>query len=232
VEKNITKKIAHGFSLIELMVVMAIMALISTLLWTSLNQTLTVKKELNEQDNKNHAIQIVFNKLSDELNSAFLGEEVGASKMVFIGEDKGEQDRLVFSSFAHYRYIKDAKESDQSELEYKLESVDENRHSLLRREHSIIDENPEEGGPSYILAENVSKFDLRYCDSMKAEWRPNWDTRKADFLNRLPLAVEVSIHFMDPETEIEETYKTIIPIESEFIKKTVSNIKVKGCEAS
>ncbi|MFH1728396.1 MAG: prepilin-type N-terminal cleavage/methylation domain-containing protein [Pseudomonadota bacterium] len=226
-------KLAKGFTLIELLVAVAILASISTLLYSSLSQTLKIKDEITTEDNKNHSIQLLFSKLTDELNSTFIKENETNSKIVFIGSNEGDTDSLIFDSFSHYRFIKNSKESDQSELQYKVEQDSEKGNSsfynLIRREGTVIDDDPESGGMEYVLAENIKKFNIRYCDGLRSIWRDDWDSRKADFLNRLPMAVEFSVTLADPKSDYEEEYKTIITIELEFMKKIRNNIKMKGC---
>ena len=80
-------------------------------------------------------------------------------------------------------------------------------YRLMRREASVIDDRPEEGGTPMVIAENVRKFELSYYDQQKDQWLDNWDTNKTNQAQRLPYAVRLKLTMMDSDG-IERTWAT------------------------
>ena len=117
-------------------------------------------------------------------------------RTIFVGTDRGERDRIDFTSFSHTRLQRDAKESDQNELSYFVarHPDDSRRMVLARREQARIDEDPEEGGRVQILLEDIRAFQLEYLDPQDWEWDRTWDTSQVSAQpNRLPAQVRISI---------------------------------------
>jgi hypothetical protein len=124
---------------------------------------------------------------------------------VFIGFDEGDQDRLIFHTLTHVRYLKDTKESDQAEVSYFLEEEEEGEGiwALKKRVQSPPDAEPEEGGVVMTILTGVREFNLRYYDSQKGEFFPEWDSTAVDYANRLPRAVEILLILENPMEEEE-----------------------------
>lgn len=124
-------------------------------------------------------------------------------KTFFIGEDEGEADRLRFSSLSHLRLFKDAKESDQCKVSYEILASQEEGggQNLVRREEAWLDATAEVKADPLVLVENVKSFNIEYYDLAKGEWVKEWDTEKADWQGKLPLATRVTLSFADPDDE-------------------------------
>ena len=112
----------------------------------------------------------------------------------FIAKQKGTGTRLDFTSFSHIRLYRDAHESDQNELSYFVTDhpEDSSRDVLARREQRRVDEDPQEGGISQILVDDVISFELSFLDPLSGEWLSSWDTTQAAMQpNRLPSQVKI-----------------------------------------
>lgn len=137
----------QGFTLLEVMVSVAIMGLIMTLVWSSTSQSLRAKDRIELRDSIFHSADVALRKISDDITVAFLTKNTGIAaaaggatstptpapnpsappleaaqadifKTFFIGEDKGDQDSLRFTAFSHMRFMKDSKQSDQCRISY------------------------------------------------------------------------------------------------------------------
>jgi len=226
--KEITSK---GFSLLEVMVAIAILSMITVMLWGAFNQSLSIRESIVETDSQLQMTRIMISKLRADLGSAYIKTAKDNPNIKFIGEDHGDDDRLEFASFTHFRYLKNSRESDEARLDYFLEdSKDEQgTKQLKRRENKIIDDTSEnEGGVSYSLAENVVKLNFRYCDGIKAEWKDSWDSTNPDYFERMPMAVELTVDFKKGDEE-KQTLKTIFIVDTEFNETERQNIVMKGC---
>jgi len=191
-----------GVTLIEVMVAMAILAIVSTLLYTGFTQTARNKKRVEDDSERNHEIRMGLERMARELSMAFVSAQENSSpalivvKTAFVGKEEGAGSRIDFTSFSHQRLYRDAHESDQNELGYYVRNDPENtsEHVLVRREQQRIDDDPLEGGHAEILIKNVVKLELSFLDPLSGEWLASWDTTQGAMQpNRLPSQVRVAV---------------------------------------
>jgi general secretion pathway protein J len=197
------KRTARGaFTLIEVMVAMAIIAIVSTLIYAGFSQTAQNKKRIESELDRYHEIRGGLERMARELSMAFVSDQYNPSpalvvvRTAFIGKDSGKGSRIDFTSFSHQRLYRDAHESDQNELSYYL--ADDPQHpgqsAIVRREQRRIDDDPQQGGQAQILIENVTKLEFLYLESLTFQWLSTWDTTQAAMQpNRLPQQVRIKI---------------------------------------
>ena len=204
----------EGMTLIEIMLAIAILTMISAMVWSAFVQSSRNKDIIEDEADRYHVVRITLERMSRELSMAFVSVHINRSpslqkmKTAFIGHDEGGGDRLDFTSFSHQRLYRDAHESDQNELSYFV-----TRHPdepgvqvLARREQNRIDEYPERGGRVQILVEDVRDFQLDYLDPQSNEWLASWDsTQAAQQPNRLPSQVRIRLTVADPSDPDQET---------------------------
>lgn len=215
----------RGFTLIEVMVAIALMAIIMTLIWSSTSQSLRAKERVEGRDMVFHSGGTALRKISEDLVMAFLAGTVskptgfqmaqsggqGASspaavepfKTFFMGKDESEADELAFTSLSHQRLFKNAKESDQCKVAYQVVpgEDDSTRMDLVRREDPWLDSTTEVKADPIVLVEGIRSFNVEYYEIKKAEWVKNWNTEQQEWQGRLPTAVRVSISFADPDDD-------------------------------
>ena len=194
----------RGMTLIEVIIALAILALIAALSFRVLSGTIELRNVIVDSDVQLRSARNAMNRIQRELRIAFLTPNrtaVGTYQTVFIGKDGGDQDQIWFSSMAHHRKYFNAPEGDQSEITIWVESgPDEKGNVLLHRESQRIDHEPEKGGSVLPMLEKVQRFNLRYLNSTTNEWQEEWDSTGVDTANTLPRAVEVLL-----EIEIEDS---------------------------
>ncbi len=206
----------QGFTLLEVMVSVGLMGVIMTLIWSSSSQSFRSKERIEARDSVFHSAQVALRKISDDVSAAFLTKRstttasadgtgevttLAAFKSFFIGEDRGDQDSLRFTSLAHVRLVKNAKESDQTRIAYETvpHPEEQGRYNVMRREQSWLGDTDEVTGAPFALLEGVLSFNVEYYDERKKEWVKEWNTDKIDWRDRLPIAVRVSAIFPDPD---------------------------------
>jgi prepilin-type N-terminal cleavage/methylation domain-containing protein len=227
-----------GFTLLEVLVSMAIMGMIMMLVWSTSSQTLNSKERIEKRDMIYQHGRVAFQKITSDLTMAFMTKKPGTSTAAategaapilppatseiimvprpitfFIGNDEGNRDILRFTSMSHLRFFSGAKESDQCKVSYDIAaSPDEpGVQNLVRTEIPWLDADTEVKGTPFVLAENVREFDLEYYDDRKDEWGKMWNTEQIDFMGRLPRAVRITLSFPDPDDEERSiTMKTIV----------------------
>jgi len=191
-----------GFSLIEVMVAIAVMTMISALIFTAFSSLKRSKEGIRRVSERYREGRMALGRVTRELQSAYLSKHLPIDQSlivgqpVFMGEPGSPGDRIDFAAFVHRRLDRDAHESDQAELSY---YVEENPHQpgifdLIRRESPRIDDEPREGGRAQVLATDVDLFDVEYLDPLTGLWTERWDSTEAlRQLDRLPLQVRVTL---------------------------------------
>ncbi|MBI2082785.1 MAG: prepilin-type N-terminal cleavage/methylation domain-containing protein [Deltaproteobacteria bacterium] len=204
----------RGFTLIEVLIAITLLAIISLLVWQAAGTTFASKERFDTRYEIFQSAGLSLQQMTKELESAYLystPDFLGRSgageqrvKTVFIGSDEGDQDSLTFTTLTHVRYLKDSKESDQAEVSYFLEPDEESEQELWvlkKREQSPPDADSKEGGRTSILFKGISELNFRYFDSVKGEFVESWDSSSLDNINKLPRAVEILLIVQDPMDE-------------------------------
>ncbi|AKT36711.1 type II secretion system protein GspJ [Chondromyces crocatus] len=193
---------AAGLTLVEVLISIAILALIGTLIYGAFDGMSRTRKGIGEMSDRYHQGRQALSRISRELQSAFISRHMPVQqiylvrKTIFAGEKSTPTDRLDFTSFAHRRLMADAHESDQCEISYFAVRDPDQRGKidLVRREAKIIDLDPQHGGVVNVLAEDIDSFTLRYLDPISDDWVDTWDTTQATGqLDRLPRQVWVKL---------------------------------------
>lgn len=190
-----------GFTLLEAMIAIAIMAIMGGLIWSSFGPSFALKEEVERQAERDEQIRGAVLRMARELSMAYLSNDWDKGRYrdmltIFDGRHgAGGRDTLTFTSLSHQRLYENALESDQVILQYK---VQENRkisgqYDLTRREKMVLDDQQDRGGDEEIFCEDVQGLTLRYWDDAKKEWVEEWNTRDVERANTLPFRVEITL---------------------------------------
>ena len=189
----------RGFTLAETLIGVAIMGLIGTLSFGTFIGAVNSQERAQEVSDRYHQVRQAMLRMSREISQAFISEhrfcEDPRTKTIFKGERSSNGMRLDFTSFSHFKFRADANESDQNELSFFIEKDPEDKSilSLMRREQSRIDDEPEEGGIVQVLAEDVSELNFEFYDPKEDRWEDEWDTEDSELKGRLPLFVRIEL---------------------------------------
>jgi general secretion pathway protein J len=195
----------RGFTLLEVMIAVAITAVIGAMaagIYQQVDRAATVAREQGE---RYAGARLALTRLSREVTMAFLSEHYDRAQFrdrptLF----KGDGDTLLFTTMAHVRLAQDAKESDQSVVEYRVERDPlSGEDALFRREKARLDDEPDRGGRKDLVASHVKRLSLQYWDLQRKEWVREWSTRTPERLNELPSRVrfELEVKLADGRVE-------------------------------
>lgn len=197
---NIARR--RGFTLVELLVAIGILAMISTLIYGAFAGLKTSREGLMRVGDRYQEGRLAMRRVNRELQSAYLSAHQPISPQLkvvqtaFIGKRGTPADTVSFNSFAHRRLDRDARESDQAEISYFGADNPKDRSiiDLVRRVNPRLDLEPDRGGRVQVLATDIDLFDIEYLDPLTGRWTETWDTTQATGqLNRLPLQVRVTL---------------------------------------
>jgi len=213
---------SRGLTLLEVMVAVAILAMVSVLIYGAFDGLGRGKKGLARVNDRYHEGRAALNRVASEMASAFLSMHQPLTvaqirrQTIFSATNGSPADRIDFTSFSHRRLTRDAHESDQNEISY-FGSPDPNvsgKVDLARREAPLIDMEPKRGGEVNVLAEDIDLFDVKYLDPMTAQWLETWDTTQGATgqPNRLPLAVRITLVLKGGPDNKPVTFTTKMPL--------------------
>ena len=111
-----TRRASSGFTMIEVMLALAIFAFITTIMWGSFSQTASSKKAIESEQERTHSVRVALMRMAREIEMAYLSDnentaitEPADAARRLVARDV---DELVFSTFAHQRLRAGAAEGD------------------------------------------------------------------------------------------------------------------------
>jgi general secretion pathway protein J len=194
------RRLRLGFTLIELLVAIAVLSMISILIYSAFSGMKRSREGIQRVSDRYREGRIAMSRITRELQAAYVSahmpidQSIVVVKTAFIGKRGTPADRIDFASFANVRIDRDAHESDQAEISYFGEPDPKKQGTthLVRRVSSRIDLKPDRGGRTEVLATDIDLFDLQYLDPLTGQWTETWDTTQATGqLNRLPMQVRI-----------------------------------------
>ena len=202
-----------GFTLIEILLAMAILAFITTIMWGSFSQTAANKRALEAAQERTHTARVALMRMSRELEMAYLSSETspGTYTRTFLtGTSQASVDELSFTTFAHQRLRGGLAEGDQSVVTYygDRDPDDPRITNLMRRETRRLqaDDPKTLSGESYILCPDVARVKFAFYDFKKKEWENEWNTHTVG-AEYLPSHVRITLVVIDERGQ-EVTYST------------------------
>lgn len=209
------KRALRGFTLMEVMVAVAITALMGTIVAMAFQTGFRAKEVVEGEAEHYRMVRVALNRMTREIGSAFVSDRYDPKRYRDQNDRPtnfiGEKERLTIATFAHQRLYTDSKESDQAVVEYFVESSTEKgargRMDLKRRVNPNIGERMDRGGTTDVLFEGVKKLEFEYWDSERKEWDDEWDTRRPERKAFLPTRVRITVVALD-ENGKEARYTT------------------------
>lgn len=163
-----------GFSLVEILVAVALLAMLGLILSTATASIMGAIRDTRLMQDHYHTARVALGRIQNELSMAYLSKhqsEARTSKTVFIGKSNS----LTFTYMGHRRMTRDARESDEGVVEYKLErDAKTGGNVLVRREKVIVDDAPHKGGQRQVMAYGVKKLKFQYWNMDKESWQSEW----------------------------------------------------------
>lgn len=195
----------RGFTLIEIITAVGITAFIGVVIGVTFSTTIANKDVIEGQAERYRMLRTAMNRMTREIGAAYVSDRYDPKRYRDAFDRPtnfvGTRDKLLFTSLAHQRLYADAKESDQSVIEYQVKRSPEpkvrDRDDLIRREKVILEERMERGGTEDILFEGIKKIEFQYWNSERKQWEDEWDTRRSERRTILPTRVKITLIAVD-----------------------------------
>jgi prepilin-type N-terminal cleavage/methylation domain-containing protein len=208
---------ARGFTLVELMLAIMVLAIMMTLVYGVVVSTVQAAHRIEEITLGTEIGPSILTRVREDLEAAFLP---GKEPEHFVGYNRkgaggGDGDRVDFvSAVMAYGAEREGEEAlfhGVNEVGYQVKDNPKsgNASILYRREDYFLDAEPLKGGRLTELYDRVRHFNLEYWDG--EAWQPEWSSQKQK--NTLPKAVKIDLKILVDEREmkdVEKTYSTIV----------------------
>lgn len=198
-----------GFTMLETMIAMALLATISTIIYGAFSQSFRVRNQVEDFYDRYRDVRMAMHRMSREISMAYLSRHHNTVvEQTTTTCFKGEENKLTFTSLAHLRMQRDAQESDQAEIGYYIDYAQtlsgDRVRCLMRREDPNLDMEPLRGGITQVLAEDVTNVKFEYWDPTRKigddGWVREWDACQekntvGDKFPNLPQRVKITLEF-------------------------------------
>jgi general secretion pathway protein J len=206
---------ASGFTLIEVMLALAILTFIMTIMWGAFSRTASDKRTIEAAQERLHTVRVALSRMAREIEMAYLSESenfaLSYRRTFLTSTSRGDVDELQFSTFAHQRLRAGAAEGDTSLITYYGARDPDDRRilNLMRRETRRLqtDDPSAITSESYVLCPDVSRVKFAFYDHKKQEWETDWSTLNASGNQYLPTHVRITLTVLD-ERGREVSYST------------------------
>lgn len=212
----------NGFTLLEVVVAIALLAVVMTLIYGAFSRSVDVTQETADASERVRQVQLITERLVDELSSAYwfpasTVSQGQAGQGLFVGtkgttpmDSENRLDRLVWTTFAHRRYLAESTQSDISQVEYRVELDADTRTGqgrLVREERVNVLADAPWAIETDDMAEGITEFHLRYLKG--GEWADEWDAAQR---RGLPQAVEVTVGLAGSGSAPANHIRTVVPL--------------------
>jgi prepilin-type N-terminal cleavage/methylation domain-containing protein len=215
---------ARGFTLLEVMIALGIMAIIFVVLFTTYSAAVDRAARARELSQMYHEARVVLDLMANDLRAAYVKDEVAQAQQTlqerrapsyfFVGEDHTENsvplDKLRFSTFIP-QSRPDTPGVDVCRVTYTLEPVTEPpqgslteappRKALLRRVNCSLDPEATDQDQLFLLTELARGLDFKYYDDKGTEYQ-EWNSQQPQGGKRLPAHVKITLLIADPQGQL------------------------------
>ncbi|MCB0327080.1 MAG: prepilin-type N-terminal cleavage/methylation domain-containing protein [Bdellovibrionales bacterium] len=203
----------RGFTLIELMMAVLILTIIASYSGSTLYATFRTQRLIDQKTQLNDVGIAISQRLTEDLSQIFFVESY--QKLTYLKlRESGGRPVLSFTALSHASSSPDARESDQCEVTYRVDTSkgQKKTNRLLRKEKTFLDgyqENEEDEGFTE-LTNNLSEISIEL--SLDGEkWENTWDSMSPAFANKVPKLARIRMVLSD-EQERTQSFESFVEI--------------------
>lgn len=191
---------ARGFTLLELIVVIAIFGVMSAMAYGGLSSVLKTRTHVERSLERTAEYQKAFMRLRNDFQNIRyrpVRDAYGTTQGPFIGD-----------TYGHVTMTRGGWRNPLSQPRASLERVayylDKDKKALIRSSYRVLDQSQDSKPTDVTLLENVTDLSWRYLDS-KREWQTLWpptaitgnNANSSSNIPQPPLAVEITLQTDD-----------------------------------
>ena len=229
--KQTNLKNSHGFTLLEILIAVFILAIVLSTIFTSYTGTFRIIDETESQADTYGMARIALERMLEDLESIYFSktsksEGATIQPTRFAGEDKEikekSADSLRFLSRAHVVFDEKDENFEVAEIIYYVKENENGDSLVLYRSDTLEFEEPlTEENSGLVLCDGLSSINFAYYD-MNGEVYDSWDSTEGDFIDRLPAMVSIKLTFANrsnPEAPIKFITGVTLPMATDKYEK-------------
>lgn len=203
----------RGFTLLEVLVSVAILAIIMAALYSAYTTNVEAIQIARENGQVHQTARIALDRITKDLQSALaeMRTPTGISRLGFVGKDQERDgkrmDRLDFTTLTYMALSEQSPAADLCEVGYRVVEDPEQQEVLvlMRRQKILVfipkedtsqGEGFSEGGSEQELARNLAGFQVTYKDA-RGEEADRWSAEQTNATAGLPVLVKVRLVLKD-----------------------------------
>jgi prepilin-type N-terminal cleavage/methylation domain-containing protein len=206
-----------GFTLLEVMIAVGIMATIMAVLFTTYSAAVERAARTRELSQMYHEARVILELMASDLRTTYVKEATEQAQQTlqqrasarlysFVGEDLSEtgapMDKLVFSTILPSSRT-DTPETEMCRITYSLEPVVDSpqRRMIVRRVNCSLDPAATNQDHLYLLTDLARGLDFKYYDDRGDEY-VEWDSGTSTGGKRLPARVKIMVLLTDHHDQV------------------------------
>ncbi|MCK5097627.1 MAG: prepilin-type N-terminal cleavage/methylation domain-containing protein [Desulfobacteraceae bacterium] len=202
-----------GFTLVEILIAVAIFSVIMLTLFSSLRIFLTSAHIIKQEVDQIEKTTSSFKQITTDLKMIFITHPPMYSKPDFDSEPdqyrfEGEGSELSFASLCHVKYNNDSIDSIVRIVYYLRAGKNYNIFDLCRKQMLQPYSNVEKSCTDPVLVTDVSNVKVTYIDH-NGETHDSWDSESSEFEYKFPAAVNFVITFYNGNEEEEDKERKV-----------------------
>jgi len=183
----------NGFTLIEILLAVSLVAMMATLVFGSLYVTINAIDSARANSADEQIVRSTLRLMTDEL-SVSVNHEIGPWMGINGQYDGRPADSVAFLTMGQFRGADSAKDTELVRIVYTREG-DRLLRFVRRNLYGLTDESVEQ----VELATKVKGFNVRYYDSKSNLWLDEWDQRGRES----PKAILIELTLLQEKAELQ-----------------------------
>lgn len=207
--RNQKSEIRTGFTLVELLIALAISSIIFLVIISTYSLTINMREKWGRREEDYYLARNIFKRMHSEISSLYFISDPRPAPEGLTEKNnsdlKGDEKTFSFYTTAKSLYFPF---SCLMKVTYKFIADDDEKSLLVREEEPLINFSLEENAhlKSYVWSETLKDFSFQYSDGKK--WYDEWDSKEKRLVLRAIKIVLISSH--------KETFSTTIYIPTEI----------------
>jgi len=207
---------AGGFTLLEVMIAISIMATILVILFGTYSAAVDRAARTRELSQIYHEARVLLQLMANDLRSAYVKESIEQAQQAlqqtktiptsFVGEDRTQldnpSDKIDFSTILPTQRP-DIPDTEMCRVTYSLEPLNESPPSraLFRRVNCSLTPEATDQDHLFLLTELAHGLDFKYYDAQGVEYL-DWNSREPHGGKPLPARVKITLLLADQHREL------------------------------
>lgn len=198
-----------GFTLFEVLMTLAILAVVFSLLYMTFHQSMAVLTHTEDRAEVIQKGRLILERMSGELKGGFIPAEENRSKTFCYGlvgqsrkEGDGFMDRLDFTTVVNPQASYPASGGEILKVSYFLDHEPGGKGlTLFRCQDDAIDGDLLRSGPPLAVCDRVRSLSLLFFDRRGGREK-EWNSLEGPHRNELPSRVEIQLKLEDSRSQV------------------------------